>query len=103
MKAGKFDELDGAIRTVLNDCLSATGTRELSPSDARKILTSAVAALDDALKTAPESPDLVQQKSTTLGVLARIEEDSQRVSAIRKDAANLKKQAQALKSGPGKP
>jgi hypothetical protein len=121
LKGGKFDAIDGAVRAatlavqdpkgwtlelagvlnlhVLNDSMAGPGNRRLSPADARTILTSSIAAVDEALKTAPDSADLLQQKSGTLLVLARIEQDPRRVEAIRKDAADLQRKAEALKAG----
>ncbi len=83
---------------VLNDSIQALTDRTLTPADARKILTSAITALDEGLKTSPDSPDLLQQKSMTLGVLARIEPDAQRAEAIRKNAADWQSKADMFRA-----
>jgi hypothetical protein len=122
LRDGKLDEMDRAIRVageslpasdrvaiqiqigatlalrVLNDSIQAPTDRTLTPADARRILTSAITALDEGLKTSPDSPDLLQQKSMTLGVLARIEPDAQRADAIRKNAADLQSKADMFRA-----
>lgn len=122
LRGGNLDEMDRAIRVageslpasdrvniqnqiggtlalrVLTDSMEAPTDRTLTPSDARKVLTSAIAALDEGLKTVPDSSDLLQQKSMALGVLARIEPDAQRVDAIRKNAADLQNKADMLRA-----
>lgn len=69
----------------------------MSPADGRRSLEAALNALDSALKAAPESADLLQQKASTIAVLARIEQDPQRVQALQNAAAALTKKVEARK------
>jgi tetratricopeptide (TPR) repeat protein len=62
---------------------------------ARRLLTDAVAAIDEALKLEPKSPDALWEKSTILNLLAERETDPQRARALRAEAERLRARAKA--------
>jgi tetratricopeptide (TPR) repeat protein len=63
--------------------------------DARRLLTDAVAAIDEALKLEPKSPDALWQKSTILYLQAQRESDPQRARALRAESERLSARAKA--------
>lgn len=63
--------------------------------EARRLLTDAVAAIDEALKLEPKSPDALWEKSTILNLQAERETDPQRARALRAEAERLSARAKA--------
>ena len=70
-------------------------TPDVRAPDARRLLADAVAAIDEALKLQPKSPDALWQKSVILNLQAERETDPQRARALRAEAERLSAQAKA--------
>jgi tetratricopeptide (TPR) repeat protein len=63
--------------------------------EARRLLTDALAAIDEALNLEPKSPDALWEKSTILNLQAERETDPQRARALRAEAERLSARAKA--------
>jgi tetratricopeptide (TPR) repeat protein len=113
LDAGKYDEVDDALRTV-HESIPAfpeeyrflmgselTTLVELKPKlpvvEARKLLAEAIVLIDERLKIKPDDWDALNRKSQALRVQAiRVEQNADRTKALLAEADRLKTQSDAL-------
>jgi len=68
---------------------------DIPAPDARRLLTDAVAAIDEALKLEPKSPGALWQKAAIVNLQAERETDPERARSLRAEAEKLSARAKA--------